>query len=642
MTPGLSRPALALLALAAGGASPPEAVWRPDPSYALVIPPDIPEEPAVPPAPPMIAPAPWAPPLLFGQPPSEVRQDWASLPEVADGPFSVELWLADHVNHPVGLLAAGVDGDGAPAWTLGYFSLLGNGKFTGDPALRFGPLEWLPDRAAPRFAPYRSYLHHIVGSFDGHHWRLFHNGVLVAEAEGAARPFRAVHMAGYLAAEPHMRMANLLRGAWLHGQAIDAAGAQAAFAARTAEIAAATRGTGKQLRFTAGPYLTPPGTREQKLLWETDRPATGRVEWGPTAAFGHALEFTDAARLHRATLPALAPATKYFYGVTARDAAGEVLDSGTLAFRTMPAEGRPLVFAVVGDTQERPFINARLSRLIWQQRPQFVVLAGDLVGGEEDERRWHWTDEFFPGMGPLVERVPALAVRGNGDVDVVDPAQDRRLFTNFDRYHNQPDEGRGYYSYRIGDAEFFVLDGNLALRERQEPGFRKAQRAWLDQALGASTARWKIALHHQPAYSSDDDDYGNGYAAPTTGGDPEIRADFVDLYERHGVDLALSGHIHGYERSWPLRAGKPACGGVTYVVSGGGGGDSERAAPAASPTAATLHSGFHFLLARLWQDRLEIEMRDAEGRLRDSFALAPHAIAARRCEAGGESAEPRR
>ena len=43
----------------------------------------------------------------------------------------------------------------------------------------------------------------------------------------------------------------------------------------------------------------------------------------------------------------------------------------------------------------------------------------------------------------------------------------------------------------------------------------------------------------------------------TTGGDPAIRQDFVDLYERLGVDLVLSGHIHAYERTWPLLAGHP-------------------------------------------------------------------------------------
>lgn len=624
----------ALGALFAAGASPAELAWVPDgPAYQLIAPPDAPEDAALPIAPPMMDAPEWRAPVMFGQEASEVRQGAMALLAPTTGPFSVELWLSDHVNRPVGTMLAGVGEDGKLAWNLGYFSVLRNGKFENGSALRFGPVEWLPEASTSRFAPYRRYLHHIVGSFDGTYWRLYHNGLLVVEARGEGQAFRSVNLVGYLGAEPHMKLPDLVRGAWIMERAMSAQDVAEAFAARQKEIAAATRGSGANLRFTAGPYLTPPGTREQQLLWETDRPATGKVEWGETAAFGHRLDFATVDRLHRATLSGLEPGTPHFYRVTGTDAAGEHVDSGILTFRTMPPQDAPLVFAVMGDTQERPFMNARLSQLIWQQRPQFLLLAGDLVGGEEDERRWHLTDEFFVGMGPLVARVPVLAARGNGDVDVVDPASDLRLFTNFDRYHNQPDDGRGYYSYRIGDIDFFVLDGNLDLRERQEPGFRAQQRAWLEQALAQSSARWKIAVHHQPAFSSDDDDYGDSYSAPASGGDPEIQRDFVDLYQRYGVDLVLSGHIHSYERSWPLRDGRPACGGVTYVQAGGGGGDTERAMPVASATAAALFSGFHFVLVRVWQGRLELEMYDADGRLRDSAAFSPHNTAMTTCAA---------
>lgn len=619
-----------LPALAAAGA-PQEAHWHLVPDHALVLPADHADTP-VPPAPPMLAPPAWRAPRLFGQEASDRREDLVAAGAPITGPFSVELWLSDHVDRPVGALAAGTGPDGRAAWTLGYFSALGNGKFDHGASLRFGPIELHPGADA-RLAPWRRYLHHLVGSFDGTRWRLYHNGVLVGEAIAPAAPFTRVHLAGYLAAEPHMRLPDLVRDAWVHDHAYDADEAAAAFARRRAEIEQATRGGEPGLRFTAGPYLTPPGTTEQPLLWETNLPATGVIEWGEQAGFGHRIAFDAADRLHRAVLTGLRPETTYYYRVTARAADGTMIDSGTLAFRSMPPAGAPLLFAATGDTQERPFINHALAQEIWQQRPAFLLLAGDLVGGEEDERRWHWTDEYFVGLGALVSRVPVLAARGNGDVDMVDAATDLRVFTNFDRYHNQPDQGRGYFSRRIGDVEFFVLDGNLALHEQQEPGWRARQRAWLAQALAASTARWKIAVHHQPAFSADDDDYGDSYAAATGNGDAEIRKDFVDLYERYGVDLVLSGHIHSYERSWPLRGGKPGCGGVTYVQLGGGGGDPERAQPFASPTAAALYSGFHYALFRVTGDRIELQMFDVEGHLRDTAAISPHAEAERACAA---------
>lgn len=619
-------------------ASPPDAHWHLESDDRLIAPPDRADTPW-PVTTPMLATPAWRAPRLFGQDASDTREGLVDLPEPVSGPFSVELWISDHVNHPVGAMLAGIGPDGAARWTLGYFSELGNGKFDRGAALRFGPIEARPGAGDTALAPWRSYLHHLVGTFDGARWRLYHNGALVREAAGPAAAFVRVHLAGYLAAERYMRLPDLVRDAWVRGHAMSPAEVAAAFAARKAEIEQATRGAQPGLRFTAGPYLTPPGDTEQGILWETNSPASGSIAWGETAAFGQRADFTTPDRLHRLTLPQLKPDTAYFYRITARAADGTSLESGTLSFRTMPPAGAPLVFAATGDTQERPFVNFRLAQEIWRQRPHFLLIAGDLIGGEENERRWHWTDEYFVGLGALVARVPVLAARGNGDVDMIDAATDRRVFSNFDRYHNQPDldrsgRHRGYYSRRIGDVEFFMLDGNLALRERQEPGFRARQRAWFENALRASTARWKIAVHHQVAWSSDDDDYGDSYTGPTTSGDPDIRKDFVDLHERYGVDLVLSGHIHSYERSWPLLGGRPACGGVTYLQLGGGGGDHERPGPVHQPFAAAHHDGFHYGLFRVWNDALSFQLFDAEGRLRDSMDLVPRAEAARRCTAG--------
>lgn len=620
----------------AEAASPSEAHWRFEPDYRLTPPPDEADTPHRV-APPMVGPPGWRAPRLFQQDANDISEGLLDQAQPITGPFSVELWISDHVNHPVGALLAGDGPDGVPRWTLSYFSERGNDKFETGGALQFGPVERRPRVGETQWRPWRRYLHHLVGVFDGQRWRLYHNGVLVGTAEAPAAAFTRIDLAGYLAGEPYMRLPNLVREAAFHPYALSPAEVAEAFAARQAEIRAATRGPDPALRFTATPYLTPPGTRQQSLLWETNRAAKGVVEWGETTHFDHRLSFDTPDRLHKTALTGLKPNTAYFYRVRAETPDGARLDSGALSFRTMPGPDTPLVFAVTADTQERPFINFRLSQAIWAQRPHFLVLAGDLIGGEEDERRWHWTDEYFVGMGPLAEHVPVLAARGNGDVDMVDAATDRRVFTHFDRYHNQPDQGRGYYSWRIGDIEFFVLDGNLALRERQEPGFRGRQRAWLAEALKASTARWKIAVHHQPAYSSDEDDYGDSYTGPTTGGDAEIRQDFVDLYERYGVDLVLSGHIHSYERAWPLTRGRPACGGVTYLQVGGGGGDHERAMPTHGATAAATFSDFHFALMRVFGDVMHVEVSDVDGRPRDSFDLHPHAQAAALCgaKAGG-------
>jgi hypothetical protein len=108
-----------------------------------------------------------------------------------------------------------------------------------------------------------------------------------------------------------------------------------------------------------------------------------------------------------------------------------------------------------------------------------------------------------------------------------------------------------YYRRLLGDVELFVLDSN-AVTGRQT--------AWLARALAESTALWKVAVFHHPAFTC------GAYR-----GHPTIVRRWVPLFERYGVQLALAGHDHNYQRFVPRR-------GVGYVVHGGGVGSYYRVA----------------------------------------------------------------
>ncbi|MGQ9525438.1 MAG: fibronectin type III domain-containing protein [Armatimonadota bacterium] len=72
------------------------------------------------------------------------------------------------------------------------------------------------------------------------------------------------------------------------------------------------------------------------ITWTTDEPATGQVEWGPTAAYGSTTE-VDANRTtqHSATLTGLTTVTLYHFRVKSRDAAGNEAVSEDGWFRTL-------------------------------------------------------------------------------------------------------------------------------------------------------------------------------------------------------------------------------------------------------------------------------------------------------------------
>jgi hypothetical protein len=103
---------------------------------------------------------------------------------------------------------------------------------------------------------------------------------------------------------------------------------------------------------------------------------------------------------------------------------------------------------------------------------------------------------------------------------------------------------RSFYKRTVGNVQFFILNSN---------NVNSTQTAWLRNALASSTARWKIAVFHHPAWTC------GGYRSNAA-----VVRNWVPLLERYGVNLVLSGHDHNYQRFG-------ARNGVRYVVHGGGG-----------------------------------------------------------------------
>lgn len=141
-------------------------------------------------------------------------------------------------------------------------------------------------------------------------------------------------------------------------------------------------------------------------------------------------------------------------------------------------------------------------------------------------------------------------------------------------------EGRRYYSVpmRGGLVECFMLD-----TESMSAGKARAdeQIAWLDKALAASRARWKIVGMHEALLTA----AGKGKASP------QLAARLIPLFERHGVSLVAWGNNPWYER---LRQ-KPA--GPVYINDGWSG-SAETTSFAQSPllqAANCEHGGFVLL-----------------------------------------------
>ena len=141
-----------------------------------------------------------------------------------------------------------------------------------------------------------------------------------------------------------------------------------------------------------------------------------------------------------------------------------------------------------------------------------------------------------------------------------------------------------WYAVDLGDALVVVLDST-------QPG-SQVQLAFLNDALEATDAQWKIVALHHPLYS-----------AGSHGSELTARAAFEDIFVLHGVDLVLSGHDHDYQRTHPID-------GVTYVVSGG----AARLRPTGSAAfTAFAESAFHFVTLDVWPDAIVVSAHTRTG-----------------------------
>jgi hypothetical protein len=152
-------------------------------------------------------------------------------------------------------------------------------------------------------------------------------------------------------------------------------------------------------------------------------------------------------------------------------------------------------------------------------------------------------------------------------------------------------------------------------------GPESEQYQWLEKELAASKATWRFVSYHHPSYSSDEDDYGDLWRGKSEWGDLRLRP-LSKLYDKYGVDIVWNGHIHSYERSWPLVDDKPVDrGGTIYLVTGGGGGGLETAGPIKPYFQNTVKHGHHYCRVGVNGRTLEFKAFDLEGRLFDTLKI---------------------
>jgi Icc-related predicted phosphoesterase len=556
-------------------------------------------------------------PLLFmGEDPTERIENFAEISTIPKEAFSVEFWLLNHVNQPVGVLAALRNKSNVeePNWLLGMHgrNIIFSLKTADSPFANLIKYE-IKTRG------WKDYWYHVVVTYSRRRVTLFLNGEKVSEMTVNDRiPVSDDHqleLAAYMKNEPYMKLGNLLKMFALHDQALSEAYIKLRFGELQNMVL-----TGKLFRslfhFNAGPYLNGVTSNSINIIWETDRPADFVMEYGTQFPLDKKLEWNtqkipkegsaNTGTIYNVTLKDLEPETPYFYAIKAKSHDGSVMESGILTFTTAVGKKSPFSFAIIGDTEARPHINDRICKLVWDERPNFLLIVGDLTDGGKADHKFEWNYEYFQGVTQLASRIPVFPVAGNGEADLY----------WFNRYHSLP-QLDGCYSFTYGNAEFFILNSNHPVEFA--PGGMQYQ--WLENKLKASTAKWKFVAHHHAPYSADEDDYGDSWKGKSNLGDLTIRQ-IVPLYEKYKVDMVFFGHLHTYQRTFPIRGNLvDKENGVIYVQGGGGGGNLEDFAPSRAWFSAKTYRGHHYFIVTIQEGTLNLKMYDTEGRMRDYLDL---------------------
>jgi 3',5'-cyclic AMP phosphodiesterase CpdA len=241
---------------------------------------------------------------------------------------------------------------------------------------------------------------------------------------------------------------------------------------------------------------------------------------------------------------------------------------------------------VLGDTGTGDRAQYEVAAQAWNAHAvfpyEFVIMLGDNMYGSE--RPQDFLKKFETPYKPLLDaNIPFYAALGNHD------EPDNRDYPKFNM------NGQRYYSFARGPVRFFVFDTNF-----MDP----PQVKWIDTALAEAREEWKIAVFHHPLYS-DGDRHGSNVS---------LRVVLEPLLVRHGVDVALTGHEHIYERVKEQK-------GITHFIVGSSGQLRKGGVTPSAMTAASFADDNVFLLATINGDGMAFQAISRTGAVVDSGVL---------------------
>ncbi|MBA4030939.1 MAG: metallophosphoesterase [Planctomyces sp.] len=523
--------------------------------------------------------------------------------------MTVSAWVNLNATGPWGAIAGCLEdtGDYEKGWLLGYengkfsFALASQGSDDGN-----GRMTYLTAKDPIELGRW----YHIAGTYDGQMMKLYVNGQLAGESKAQSgdilyEPKSPYVVGAYKDSNEIYPWAGAFHEVKVYCRPLPAADFTA-IAKKNDNLIRWNPPNDTKLEFLVKPYLQAVTQTSIVVMCETSRPATTTVTFAPRQPLSMKTASTSATLIQEVPLQELSPGSVYYYQVQCESPDGQKISSDILSFQTAFGADRPWAFGIVGDTQRNPVITAACADGLYALRPNFVIHCGDVV--DNGFAKNQWIKDFFDPCHNLMSKTVVFPTIGN---------HEQNAHWYYD-YFSLP-KPEYHYTFEYGNAQFFMIDTNKPVGPGTE------QYEWLEKELAKSKAMWKFTCHHHPCFTSDSDDYGNlttgaGERKPTYG---DVNAQkLVPLYEKYGVDIAWNGHIHVYERTWPIyQMTINQKKGVRYITSGGGGGHLEQAAAQRAWFSLHFKRAYHYCYVTAFDKTIQFKAYDTEGQLFDTFEL---------------------
>ncbi len=276
-------------------------------------------------------------------------------------------------------------------------------------------------------------------------------------------------------------------------------------------------------------------------------------------------------RVYHARLDGLVSTKKFTYRILKDDKIVFTAEA-----QSIKSSNQPYRFVAFGDIGAEKTDQKKLARIAFQEKPDYVVVPGDIV--YENGLISEYTKKFWPvynadkldsSGAPIIRSIPFIAAVGNHDAEARDLdkfPESLAYYMFWDQPLNGPvgkeggvliptlkgsdankkafyeAAGNAYprmtnFSFDYGNAHWTVLDADTYVDWTD-----KELTDWVAKDLAASKdATWHFVMFHHPGFNSSRDHYEQ----------QQMRL-LSPIFETGKVDVVFNGHVHNYQRSFPL------------------------------------------------------------------------------------------